>query len=335
MKCTSMFAIGMLALIGALSLSIAADPLSLDASDVTVTRGDSASLSCTASGGCPPYTYKWTSWTAGNSSAEKSGASISAKILATCSVTATVTDANNATASKTVAITVTKRDWNVIHHTNADAWSNWGSFPFGTRGENINADNSSPTPIIGEIDGDWSAKVTTAKITDSNGPFSDYWYNSTHALRVNRETRINQYLKGAVAGSSVNWVSLQNSLAASPGSYSPVLNASAIHSGVAAHENQGNVAADFTSSPKKGGHSALFKAKQDSSDSYNAAKEIEPNYNPFSKADLEKTNNNDIDFVNNALAGAGTDPLVGNYDTYMIIDHNTSTGTSTIVRQTR
>lgn len=310
---------------------LVAAPLTVSANDVTITRGDSASLSCTASGGCPPYTYKWTSWTKGSNTAEKTASSISAKILESCSVTVTVTDsaATSASASKTVAITVQKREWNVVHTTSDDTWSGWGSFPFGVRGDNINANNSTGVPIIGETDNDWDQQITKTQVSDSNGPFDHYWYNSTHTLRVERETRINQYLKGQVSGASFNWVALQDNFAANPGTYSPVIDANAVLDGVKAHENQGNVAANCNSSPKQGGHSALFKKKQDSDPLYNAAKRIESCYNATSKDDLQTENNSQVSFASNAMGNAGMDPLTGNYKTYMIINYDPATQVKT------
>jgi len=249
--------------------------------------------------------------------------------LESCSVTVTVTDAKSATASTTVAITVNKRNWNVVHQTSSDVWANWGTFPFNTSsaklGENISQHTSGPLPIVGETQGNWDAKITRQKVSDSNGPFNDYWFNSSHSLRVERETRINQYLGGQVSGACFNWVTEQNAFAASPGGYSPVTNASTVRSGTVAHENQGNVAANFNSSPKQGGHSALFKAKQDANDIYNAAKEIEDIYSSTNEADLKTQDNSAVGLVDNYLAVAGQDPLTGNIDSWVISDFNCST----------
>jgi hypothetical protein len=303
--------------------SLAAEELSVTAEDTTITRGDSASLSCSAKGGCAPYEYKWSNWTAGDSSAEKTGASVSAKILEDCSVTVTVTDSADppATATKTVSITVEKREWNVVHTTSPDAWSNWGSFPFGVFGLNVNANTNAAGPVIGDTIADWSNKITRTKISDANGPFNNCWFNSTHNLRVERETKINQYLKGAVG--SVNWVSMQNSFAASPGSYSPVVNAATFRQGIGAHENQGNCPPDFNSNPHMGGHSALFKAKQDSSDTFNAALAIEDAYSSDSEENLKEYDNFLITPVEIGLATASQDggtPNQGNIDSWIIYD---------------
>jgi len=321
----------------ACSMSLHADPLTVDAEDVTITRGDSASLTCTGTGGCPPYTYEWSSWTKGNGSAKKTGQTVSAKILESCSVTVTVKDSATPpeTNTKTVAVTVEAREWNVVHTTDPDAWSNWGSFPFGLVGLNVNANNNSSVPIIGETGGNWDDQITKTQITDSNGPFDQYWYNSTHSLRVERETKINQYLKGQVAGASFNWVTLQNNLAANPGSNTPALTATAVRNGVAAHENQGNVAANFNSNPKQGGHSTLFKAKQDSGPENNAAKEVEPLYDASSKDTLQDTNDDKVGTVDARLGAASQDPLTGNLDSYVVVDYNTSTQTPVINHETQ
>lgn len=109
------------------------------------------------------------------------------------------------------------------------------------------------------------------------------------------------------------------------GGYSPVTNASTVRSGTVAHENQGNVAANFNSSPKQGGHSALFKAKQDANDIYNAAKEIEDLYSSTDETDLKAQDNSAVGLVDNYLAVAGQDPLTGNIDSWVVSDFNCST----------
>lgn len=98
-----------------------------------------------------------------------------------------------------------------------------------------------------------------------------------------------------------------------------------IDAGTVAHENQGNVAANFNSSPKQGGHSALFKAKQDANDIYNAAKEIEDLYSSTDETDLKAQDNSAVGLVDNYLAVAGQDPLTGNIDSWVVSDFNCST----------
>jgi hypothetical protein len=311
--------------------SFSQDTLSVIANTATITRGDTASLTCTASGGCPPYTITWSSWTKGDASAVKTGSATSVKALETCSVTITVEDSSSPPnqVTDTAIITVEDRIWNVVHSTDDDAWTDWGVFPFGSRGQNINQHTHSKAPIIGTTVGDWSDDITIAKIDDSNGPFDGYWYNSTHSLRVERETRINQYLKGTVGG--VNWPAEQNDFQSNPGAYAPVLTATQILNGVKAHENQGNAAPNFNTSPKQGGHSALMKAKQDSDDQYNAALQVESLIDATSEASLESKNNAAIVFVDADIEDAADDPLTGNYHSYIIRDFNTGAGTRDIV----
>lgn len=235
-----------------------ASPLKVTATEnITVTRGDSAALSCSASGGCPPYKYEWRWSGAGDASAKKEGSSVSVKVLQGCDATVTVTDDEDATASATTTIVVEKRDWTVVHTTNSDAWTNWGNFPFTddpdtSLGRNVNANNDSQLPIIGETEDDWSDQITRVQVNDPNGPFDKYWYNSTHNLRVERETKINQYLGGQVSGECFNWVTLQNFVVSS-GQRNPAISASAVRAGVVAHENAGVLPPNFSSTPKTGG----------------------------------------------------------------------------------
>lgn len=310
-------------LIGLSQLSaccLLAQDISVTSDDVMITRGDTASLSCEASGGCPPYTYEWTSWSKGNSLAKKTDESISVKILDTCTVTVTVTDSAQppATSSANVTITVNSRDWNTAHTTASDAWSDWGTWPFfgNPMGLNINANNGATRPLVGSTAGNWDSEVTRTKVSDANGPFDGYWYNSTHNLRVERETKINQYLKGQVSGACFNWVTLQNNLNTVTAAY--------VLDGTLAHENQGNVAANFNASPHQGGHSALMKAKQDSSSSFNAAKQVESAYEN-SEASLKSTNNSRVQGSDDAMFSATTDPLTGNWSGTIVADYDCAT----------
>lgn len=165
-----------------------------------------------------------------------------------------------------LAVSVTPRSWPVPLSCATDNESDWGPAPTAgvQLGESRDRDSDLPYIFVPQSNGNWDSANTYTSV--SSGPCQGLWYVAGSALKAQRETVINRYIKqdGPTLG-GWNFYDINNYL----GCLTP--SSAAFVTAIGNHEYRGTPA---TAKSTEGHYGRLEKAVLD--DGYDAKQHIEP-----------------------------------------------------------